>query len=327
LAIRTFGADFNSVTWLYPPHALLLLAPPAMLPFGLGWVAFLGTSFALFLAIARSALPRTPNLLFAILISPCVIGTFLAGQTGFLASAFLVGGLLLFERRPVLAGILIGFLTMKPQLGLLIPLILLASGAYRTLAAAIVTTLGLVVLSAAVFGLDVWRAYLAALAQGEYADLLEYAVQKPGATLTSLYGLARYAGLSPALAFALQALAAIAAAAAAVFVARSKAGGVAKGIAFVALSYCVSSYLMIYDFPALGAVAAAFALGAAGRVSIFAHIAAWTAHATPLVQFATGWTIAPLGSLGVLALAAIATRQALAPAWEHAMDGRIKARP
>ena len=197
LAIRTFGADFDSVTWLYPPHALLLLAPPAMLPFGLGWLALLGGSFALFLAVTRSALPPLPNLLFAILISPCVIGTFLAGQTGFLASAFLVGGLLLFKRRPVLAGILIGLLTIKPQLGLLIPLILLASGAYRTLAAAIVTTVGLILLSAAVFGPDVWRAYLAALAQGEYAGLLEYAVQKPGATLTSLYGLARFAELFP----------------------------------------------------------------------------------------------------------------------------------
>ena len=84
----------------------------------------------------------------------------------------------------------------------------------------------------------------------------------------------------------------------------------------MALSYCVSSYLMIYDFPALGAVAAAFALGAAGRVSIPARIVAWTAYATPLVQFATGWTIAPLGSLGVLAFAAIALRQVFAPAPE-----------
>ncbi|CAN5535444.1 hypothetical protein BH10PSE7_BH10PSE7_03290 [soil metagenome] len=304
LAIAAFGPDFNSVTWLYPPHALLLLAPPAMLPFGLGWLTLIGGSFLLFIAIAQMCFPRTPNFIFALMISPCVIGTILAGQTGFLASALLLGGLVLIERKPILAGVLIGCLTIKPQLGLLIPFILVASGAWRALAAAIVTTIILVALSAAIFGLDAWGSYFAALTGGDSTALLEYAVHKPGATLTSLYGLARYAGLPPGLAFALQGLVAIAAACTAVLVARSKADAAAKGVAFVALSYCVSSYLMIYDFPALGAVAAALALGGAGRLSIVDRIVAWAAYATPLVQFATGWTVAPLGSLVVPIFAA-----------------------
>lgn len=312
LAIAAFGPEFGSSTWLYPPHALLILAPPAMLPFGLGWLVLLGGSLAIFLITARAAFPPTRNLIFALLLCPAVIGTLLAGQTGLLASAFLLGGILLLDRRPIVAGLLIGLLTIKPQLGLLIPFVLIASGAWLTFAIAAATAASLMVLSAMIFGFDVWPAYLAAILQGEQAALLEYAVHKAGATLTSLYGLARIAGLTTSQAFALQGVIALLAFIAAIAVARSRADPVAKGIAIVALGYCVSSYLMIYDFPALGAVAAAMALGAAGPLTRIERGVAWTAYAVPLIQFATGWTIVPLGSLVVIAFAAMAVRRVYA---------------
>ena len=58
------------------------------------------------------------------------------GQTGFLTAALLTGGVLCLERREALAGILFGLLAYKPQFGLLIPLVLVAGGYWRAIAAA-----------------------------------------------------------------------------------------------------------------------------------------------------------------------------------------------
>lgn len=50
------------------------------------------------------------------------------GQNSFLTAALLGGSLLLLDKRPIVAGVLIGLLSYKPQFGLLIPLVLVATG-------------------------------------------------------------------------------------------------------------------------------------------------------------------------------------------------------
>src|SRR6185295_8489203 len=60
------------------------------------------------------------------------------------------------DRRPVAAGILIGLLTLKPQLGLLLPVMLIASGRWRVFASAAVTAIVLMGAAAAIFGPQVW---------------------------------------------------------------------------------------------------------------------------------------------------------------------------
>ncbi len=74
------------------------------------------------------------------------------------ASMF-VGGLRAMPAHPVLAGVLFGLMTVKPQLGVLIPFFLLATGAWRTIAAACATAAILFAVSAVSFGLGPWHAY------------------------------------------------------------------------------------------------------------------------------------------------------------------------
>jgi alpha-1,2-mannosyltransferase len=71
------------------------------------------------------------------------------------------GGLVLLDRRPLLAGVLLGLLAYKPQFGLMIPLVLVATGRWRTLAAAMVTVAGLALATTLAFGPEVWQAFLA----------------------------------------------------------------------------------------------------------------------------------------------------------------------
>jgi hypothetical protein len=96
----------------------------------------------------------------AILAAPTTLITLIAGQNGFVLGALLVGGLRCLGRAPVLAGVLFGLLTFKPQFGLLVPVALLAARQGRAIAAACVTALACVAASTLVFGPSIWRVWL-----------------------------------------------------------------------------------------------------------------------------------------------------------------------
>jgi hypothetical protein len=93
-------------------------------------------------------------------LSPAGLENALLGQNGALITAALAGGLLLAERSPVAAGALLGLLTIKPQLGLLVPICLLARRDYRTITATAVFGLAYCGAGAVVFGWGAWRTYL-----------------------------------------------------------------------------------------------------------------------------------------------------------------------
>jgi hypothetical protein len=93
-----------------------------------------------------------------LLASPFTLWNFLLGQSAFLTAALLGAALFSLERRPALAGVLIGLMTYKPQWGVLLPVALLAGRQWRAVAVAVAaaTAAGLALLSAAFFGLDPW---------------------------------------------------------------------------------------------------------------------------------------------------------------------------
>jgi hypothetical protein len=64
------------------------------------------------------------------------------------------------KTRPRLAGLCLGLLVLKPQLGLLVPVALLAARAWRALAWAVIAGVGLILASVAVFGWGAWMTYV-----------------------------------------------------------------------------------------------------------------------------------------------------------------------
>ena len=151
------GRDFPLHLWSYPPHFLFVTAPLGLLPY---YPAFLLWSL-LTLAGFAWAVGRPRLITVAILAAaPAALMNLACGQTGALAAALLFGGLRLMHGRPIIAGVLFGLLTVKPQLGLLVPLVLLLERRWSVVASAAATAAGLIALSAAVFGTDLWRAYL-----------------------------------------------------------------------------------------------------------------------------------------------------------------------
>ncbi len=144
--------DFNPFP--YPPAFLLMVWPLGLMPFGLGFVMWTGVTLALFIW-ACGGRPLA-------LVLPVTTLGIISGQSGFLAGALLLGGFRTLSR-PWLAGALLGLLTYKPQLGVLVPVALLALGAWRVIAAACVTALAVAGMATAAFGTAIWAAWLTAL--------------------------------------------------------------------------------------------------------------------------------------------------------------------
>lgn len=145
--------------WSYPPSLLLLGVPLAQLSLPAAYTVWTLTTLAM-LGLTLRWGGLSPWVCAAVLISPGELNNIAFGQNGALTATLLIGGLLLAERRPVASGILCGLLTIKPHLGILIPVCLLASRNWRALAAAIVTAGVLVGLTGFAFGWEVWRNFL-----------------------------------------------------------------------------------------------------------------------------------------------------------------------
>ena len=157
----------------YPPTFLLVLAPLGALGRAAAFLLFMSTSLALYVwAMAGGRALRWPWILGA-LCAPATGVTLISGQTGFLSGALMVGGLRLAASRPILSGILLGLLTFKPQLGVLVPIALVAAGLWRTIASAVVTVAVCMLASSLAFGFEIWPTWARSILQyGARFDLV-----------------------------------------------------------------------------------------------------------------------------------------------------------
>lgn len=156
-----FGPGIPDQIWPYPPPMLLLAAPLALLPLGWSFLLYTAATLALLFLVLRSAdLP--PALRLVALFSPAVAENALFGQNGTLTAALLVGGLLLIDRRPLLAGLLLGALIVKPQMGLLLPVALVAGRRWQTARTGVITATLLAGVVTLWFGTGPWSEYFVA---------------------------------------------------------------------------------------------------------------------------------------------------------------------
>ena len=154
-----FGADYQWHNWSYPPHYLLLIWPLGLFGYKAAMMLFLGATGALY-AWALRAFAGRRNWIAVVASGPFIVYNIWTAQNGFLSAGLALGALALRDRRPIIAGILLGVLTVKPQLGILFPFLLLAERRWTLIASAACTTIALVGLSAAVFGIQAWTGYL-----------------------------------------------------------------------------------------------------------------------------------------------------------------------
>ncbi|WP_176046448.1 glycosyltransferase family 87 protein [Burkholderia sp. BCC1644] len=255
LAVPTMTLTDGALPWLYPPTMLLLVLPLGWLPYTLALVLWLAVTYALFAATIRATVQRDAAWLCA-LAFPGAFLTLIVGQTS-LFTAMLAGvGLLALNRRPVVAGICFGLLTMKPQLAVLFPLALLCAGQWRALAAWAATIAGSAALATLAFGVGPWVTFAHVIGN-------VYAVVGTGqaklSRMPSVFALATMAGWPVLVARGLQLLSATTAAIAVVYAWRGACSYALRAATLVCACLLVSPYLYDYDLTWYGLVIAWYA--------------------------------------------------------------------
>jgi len=196
------GRDVPFYGWHYPPFFFAIAVLVAALPYAGGLALWLIAGFAAYLTTIRTILPRQETLLVSAAF-PAVFVNIGHGQNGFLTAALLGGALHWLDRRPWLAGVLIGLLAYKPQFGVLIPIALLAGGRWRTFGAAAATIVALVAISFAMFGSSIWHAF------ADSMNFTQTVVLEQGGTgwqkIQSIFAAVRALGASVPVAYAMQA--------------------------------------------------------------------------------------------------------------------------
>ena len=294
-------ADMHRYVWSYPPHILLFIWPFGLLPYFPAFVLWTLLGFAAFLFTVRAGGVERPYLMFAAVAPAVAINVFI-GQNGFFMAALLIGGLINLDRRPVLSGMLFGVLTVKPQLGLLLPVVLLLTGRWLVIVSAVATSVALVGGTAWLYGPDIWSEFFAKVVpQQRY--LQEHGDGLLFLQISSAFYAARLIGLPLGMAWALQAIVSMAAAAAVAWTFWRPRDPVLSTALLVTAVFLFSPYALSYDMVVLGWVAALLCQRQDNEaVDHYLIVAIWTLAASMMLA---GLIRVPLA---VLVLLAFATR-------------------
>lgn len=234
---------FPRVAFVSPPPFLALVSPLGGLPYPVALAMFSVLTFAA-LALALRWMPK--GLYWPALAFPVSIVSIIFGQTGMLTSALLMGALGLLPRHKVGTGLLIAALVIKPQIAVLVPIALMAGREWRAFGAAAVGSIVLLGGSVALFGVETLAASMTA--QSAVSDLLLSG--RPSVTLAhmqSVYRLALSTGLSVPAALSVQAVVALAAAAAVWYVWRRQGDPLARASILCAATPLAAPYVLTYD--------------------------------------------------------------------------------
>jgi alpha-1,2-mannosyltransferase len=304
------GRDVPFYGWHYPPFFFAVAVAVAAFPYAWGLAIWLAASLAGYLAVIRAILPRPETLLIAAAF-PAVFVNIGHGQNGFLTAALLGGALQLLDRRPWLAGLLIGALAYKPQFGVLIPIALLAGGRWNTIAAAAATVAALLAVSFVTLAAGVWHAF------ADSMNFTQTVVLEQGNTgwekIQSVFSAVRMWGAGIHTAYAVQSALALMLAASLAWLWQSDAAFELKASALATGSLLATPYVLDYDLVVLAVAIAFFARHGLRRgfrdyeISLLA--AAWI---VPLLSRSiAGVTGIPLGLLVSLTFYVFIVRRAM----------------
>ncbi|HTW53448.1 MAG TPA: glycosyltransferase family 87 protein [Stellaceae bacterium] len=294
--------------WHYPPTFLLLVLPLGLLSYPAALIAFSGATAALWAGLTRT-LFRDPRAWLVAAATPAGLVNLIDGQNGFLTAGLAGFALVQLDRRPRLAGTLIGLLAIKPHLGVLFPVAFIAGRRWQTFVCAAVTAIVFTLAGVAAFGLPTTVAFLRDLPS--LRDIVDRA-GLPWGQMPSPYVLMLSLRAPSMLAALVQGVTALAAAVC-VWRAwrRDDAPFEARAAVLMVGSLLVSPYLFTYDWTWL-AVALAFlaVLGLRdgfGRYERDMLFAAWLA---PLALMPLYWLLGvQLGCAMLIMTLAIAIRR------------------
>jgi hypothetical protein len=253
--VATIGhASRESLGWSYPPLFIFVAAGLASLPYAFAFVVWGGGTLTLHAGTVAVVARRSTAFLLAC-AAPWVLTCLMSGQNGFLTASLIALVLFCLEQRPIVAGLLLGLLSYKPQFGVLFPLALAFGGYWRAFAAAALATVFLNIFAAAIFGVETLSGFLHALGSATQSHLIVDGVGWN--KIESLYSFTRALGSSSEWAWTAQTALSAAAATYVAWCWRGRAPLDLKAACLVSAIPLVTPYVLVYDLTVL-TVAGAF---------------------------------------------------------------------
>lgn len=194
--------ELTGLTWQYPPHASLIFSPIGYLPFLLAYALWCGLGLTVFTTVLISIGLKGRFLLAVLAMTPVMIAL-INGQNALFTGSLLLVAVFYAKPKPILAGLAAGLLTIKPQLGVLLPIFFLASGHWRAFLVAAIVSILLCGWSYLVVGAEGWTAFFTFL--GVVSDSVSTGTM-PLYKMVNVYSAARLAWLPEILVLALAGL-------------------------------------------------------------------------------------------------------------------------
>ncbi len=302
-------ADIDLFGWHYPPPFLLVAAALATIPYVPSLIVWQLATLIPFAWMKTRLVLRRETLLLT-LAAPVTLICLTHGHNGFLTALLLGGGLMLLDRKPFAAGLLLGCLIYKPQLALILPPLLLAGRNWRAIGGAILSAGLLIALTLAVWGWPVWQSFFDSLA------LTRTQVLEQGSTgwhkIMSPFAAVRMWGGAVGLAYALQLVATLAAIAAVVWLSLRRDSVALRNALVCAAALIATPYVLDYDYVVLLPALAFLWLDGErnGFLSWDRSLMALVWIAPLIARQVAEFTLIPLGLATAVIVAVLAIRRA-----------------
>ena len=244
------------------------------------------------------------------LASPASLLNGMTGETGYFTTALLLAGFAALPARKMLAGVAFGLLTLKPQLGLLVPVFLVARGEWRVILVAGGVAAGLVAVSCVMFPPALWGEWAHSLPAYQAAYFAARAALNLNIIVTVTANLITI-GAPPALAWAAQLVSFAVVAICVVWAAREAEYRLAAALLWTGI-FLAAPHAYAYDSVILAAVLVV--LAAYRRQALFAVLGLMI-YLAPLLLLSplSRWFLYALPEAGLFAFV-------LATAWQERRD-------
>lgn len=240
----------------YPPSYAVVTAPLGFLPYKVALLVWSIAGLGAFLTGIRM-LTRGSGTLQA-LAFPGVLVNLLNGQNGLFIASLMAAALAQLTTREWLAGVFFGLISIKPHLGIMLPLALAAARAWRAFFAAAITATALMLISLVILGVAPWHEFLL------IADIYRSDILDGGNSIltkmVTVFASASHMGLSLPLAYLLQGMTFVIAGVTVIFAWRAPR---ATAVRYAVLSLATAvafPYLFDYDLAIIAPAIAAMAI-------------------------------------------------------------------
>lgn len=300
-----FGLS-DSAFWVYPPTTLLLLLPFSVVTLAVAKALWIGLSAIAAAVTGRNVVGCWPAS-SALVFSPAVFVALFVGQLSVLFGLLLAIGLYKARERPLISGLCFGFLTIKPQYGILVPPFLVAIGAWRTITLSAICSLGLALASVLLFGIQIWEQYLGIFAEG--GPLTTYIASSGHIGRITAVDALNAAGITLQAPFLIYGVLVSGAIIVIFRLAATTSFALLIAVTLVSTA-CVTPYFFIYDYMIIAVAILIVARGPADlpRLSEYLLAILWFAPILPLLfssplMPAVLWPITVLGAIAVITYA------------------------